>query len=60
MQNPIKNNIFTRTYREKKVWDKDVRMMIQTAPAMIPDIKAPTYWQLLRKNLKNGKNSKNS
>jgi len=52
MKNPIKHNIFTRTYREKKEKDKSVRITIQTAPAMIPDIKAPTYWQLLRRNLK--------
>ena len=52
MKNPIKNNIFVKTYKEKKVVDYEVRITIQTAPAMIPDIKAPTYWQLLMKNLR--------
>jgi hypothetical protein len=53
MKNPIKYNIFVRTYKEKKAEDKSVRIQIQTAPAMIPDIKAPTYWQLLIYNLRN-------
>jgi hypothetical protein len=52
MKNPIKNNIFVRSYKDKRAEDQSVRIQIQTAPAMIPDIKAPSYWQLLRKNLR--------
>jgi hypothetical protein len=47
MKNPIKYNIFVRSYRDKKAEDYSVRITIQTAPAMIPDIKAPSYWQWL-------------
>lgn len=55
MKNPIKHNIFVRSYKDKKAEDRSVRIQIQTAPAMIPDIKAPTYWQWLVYNFKNKK-----
>lgn len=52
MKNPIKHNVFVRTYKEKKAIDKSVSIEIQTAPAMIPDIQAPSYLQLLINNFR--------
>ena len=55
MKNPFIHNIFVRSYKDKKEEDQSVRIQIQTAPAMIPDIKAPSYWQWLVYNFKNKK-----
>jgi hypothetical protein len=47
MKNLIKHNIFTRTYREKKKWDRAERIACQTAPAMVVEPKRINYFLLL-------------
>ena len=55
MKNPFIHNIFVRSYKDKKAEDKSVSIQIQTAPAMIPDLRAPTYLEWLVHNFRNKK-----
>ena len=54
----FKNNVFIRSYKEKKKWDYSERIACQTAPAMVIEPIKISYWRFLIKNIKSYVRSK--
>jgi hypothetical protein len=52
MRNPFKNNIISRSIREKKAWDKYADSMLKLRPDMLPKPVRHSIFQVVLSNVR--------